>query len=48
VTQLSKGLIIGNVVLLIISIIFAQARMSHVDLSPSYEENCRDEEKAEN
>ena len=37
-----------NVVLLIISIIFAQARMSHVDLSPSYEENCRDEEKAEN
>ena len=33
VTQLSKGLIIGNVVLLIISIIFAQARMSHVDLS---------------
>ena len=48
VTQLSKGLIIGNVVLLIISIIFAQARMSHVDLSPSYEENCRDDEKAEN
>ena len=33
---------------LIISIIFAQARMSLVDLSPSYEENCRDEEKAEN
>ena len=48
VTQLSKGLIIGNVVLLIISIIFAQARMSHVDLSPSYEENCGNEEKAEN
>ena len=45
---LSTITMILNVVLLIISIIFAQARMSHVDLSPSYEENCRDEEKAEN
>ena len=45
---LSVITMILNVVLLIISIIFAQARMSHVDLSPSYEENCRDEEKAEN
>lgn len=47
VTQLSKGLIIGNVVLLIISIVFAQLRMDKVDLSPSYEENCGDEEAAD-
>ena len=45
---LSAITMILNVVLLIISIIFAQARMSHVDLSPSYEENCGNEEKAEN
>ena len=45
---LSAITMILNVVLLIISIIFAQPRMRHVDLSPSYEEHCRDEEKAEN
>ena len=39
VIQLTPGLIIGNVVLLIASIIFAQVRMDKVDLSPSYEEN---------
>ena len=40
VTQLSFGLIVGNVVLLIISIIFAEVRKDKVDMSPSYEENC--------
>lgn len=38
IIQLSPALIIGNVVLLIASIIFAQLRMDKVDLSPSYEE----------
>lgn len=39
VIQLSTALIIGNVVLLVIAVIFAQLRMDKVDLSPSYEEN---------
>lgn len=43
VIQLSKELIIGNVVLLVLSIIFAQLRMKKVDLSPSYEEVTEDE-----
>nr|WP_319510713.1 APC family permease [uncultured Draconibacterium sp.] len=38
VMQLSTTLIIGNVVLLIIAVIFAEMRLKHVDLSPSYEE----------
>lgn len=39
VIQLSSALIIGNVVLLAASVIFAQVRMDKVDLSPSFEEN---------
>ena len=39
VIQLTLPLVIGNVVLLAASFIFAQVRMNKVDLSPSYEEN---------
>lgn len=39
IVQLSPALIVGNVILLAVSIIFAQIRMNKVDLSPSYEEN---------
>ncbi len=39
VIQLTPALIIGNVVLLVVSFIFAQVRMDKVDLSPSFEEN---------
>ncbi len=36
--QLSKGLIIGNVVLLVFSIIFTELRLKHVTVEPSFEE----------
>lgn len=38
VIQLSKGLIIGNVVLLVLSVIFTELRLKKVTVEPSFEE----------